>query len=108
MPKKRKLRLSDLKVSSFITSQESKNVKGMTMLNTDCMDTDCNSVNHMNDCPCPPETDLCPFVPTMAASCRTCNYSCNGTCNSCYCGGGTLENPGTGDPREDCPSPFDC
>jgi hypothetical protein len=77
MPKKKKLKLGTLEVSSFITAEESRNIKGMTYFMTDCADTDCESVEPNN---------LCAVIGTMycdTPNCETNNYSCNGTCNSC-------------------------
>lgn len=99
MPKQKKLRLSDLKVSSFITSQESKNVKGMTMLATNCADTDCASVYvyHLCEAPIEPTQVGCPVKVTRNV---TCPASCYGSCNNC--GGSGAEYSGTNDPTVLC------
>jgi hypothetical protein len=50
MPKQKRLKLESLKVTSFLTSEEARNIKGMTDPDTNCADTDCGSINPMNDC----------------------------------------------------------
>ena len=96
MMKRKKLKLENLKVISFLTSEESRNVRGMTELNTNCVDTDCQSINPMNDCW---DTAL-DCDPTN--SCVTCNNTCANTCLTCSCGCGTTTNAYTTDPTLDC------
>lgn len=83
---KKKLKLADLKVASFITSEESRNVKGMTVARTDCFDTVCLSQIDLNLCPATdPQTEGCTATcqsNCTCATCRTCAYSCDGTCNT--------------------------
>ncbi len=74
MTKKRKLKLEDLKVTSFVTDAEGQNAKGgtgLTVLGEACCVIDST----------PEATCTTPQV-TMEASCNgTCDASCNGTCN---------------------------
>jgi hypothetical protein len=74
MSKKKKLKLDDLKVNSFVTSlaDEMKQVKGGTVL---------SFISYCSDCYCPSDTD-CSY-------CATC--SC--TCDTCDCGGGGGNEP---------------
>lgn len=84
MPKKKKLKLENLKVTSFITDEESRNIKGMTYLNTNCADTDCASVQPIHLCEQPIEpTQGC--TPGSGATCDTC-VSCVTCYSACTCG----------------------
>lgn len=84
MPTKKKLKLENLKVTSFLTSEESKKVKGQIVpvtktcpnsLIPDTVDTQtCNT-----DC------GSCGTCATDCGTCETCGASCNGTCGEpCY------------------------
>jgi len=84
MPLKKRLTLGTLTVKSFITSEESRKVKGMTMLATLCADTDCASIQPRNLCEAPIEyTQACtPTCATNCGTCVTCGVSCNGSCTA--------------------------
>lgn len=77
MPKKKKLQLANLKVTSFVTAEESRQLRGMTAAQTNCKVEECLSLIGHPICNPDPGTGTC----NTCNTCVTCVNSCNGTCN---------------------------
>lgn len=79
MPNKKKLKLANLTVTSFITSEESNNVKGRDA----SAETNCIAETCIYPCTGEPLTITCPpRTNTCNTRCGTCFTNC-GTCESC-------------------------
>ncbi len=92
MVKKKKLRLENLKVTSFITSEETKNVRGMlnvlTVAATNCVGNTCIF-------PCTDNcTETC-YCPELTGTCNSCE-----SCDNIDC---PTEAPSSGDLQCLCP-----
>jgi len=79
MSNKKKLKLENIKVKSFITSEEAGKVQGGLSAETNCIADSC-----INTCDAIPCTVIDPVSATCDATCPdTCGASCGGTCFTC-------------------------